>query len=106
MKIACLIPFYSILSTLSVCFPKAHVYLDPWLEVFQSVALGSFFLLMCEFVSPSEKQRDVFFAALKVPDKKAGSGTRDGLIWYRVSPAVLGFLREVPTHFCASVNGS
>ena len=94
MKIGCLIPFYSIFSFLSICFPKAYVYLDPWLDVFQSVALGSFFLLMCEFVSPSAEQRDVFFAALKVPDKKAAGGTGGGLVWYRVSLTIRNILRE------------
>jgi len=83
MKIASLIPFFSIFSLLSICFPKAYVYLYPWLDYFESLSLGSFFLLMCEFVSPSAEQRDVFFAALEIPDKKSG-GLRDGLVWYRV----------------------
>src|SRR5271163_3349241 len=83
MKIAFLIPLYSVFSFLSICFPKAFVYLVPWLSVFQSIALGSFFLLMCEWVSPSETQRAVFFAALKVPDKTGVTGA-GGLTWYRV----------------------
>jgi hypothetical protein len=85
MKIACLIPFYSIFSLLSICFPKADVSLSPWLDVVQAFALGSFFLLMCEFVSESPVERDVFFGALVVPEKKGPSSSDGGLLWYRVS---------------------
>lgn len=38
---------------------------------------------MCEFISERPAQRDVFFAALVVPNKKSG-GTSGGLVWYRV----------------------
>jgi Organic solute transporter Ostalpha len=106
MKITCVVPFYSIVSFLSICFPRAYVYLDPWLDVFQSLALGSFFLLMCEYVSPSEERRDIFFAALKVSDKKAPDEIGDGLAWYRVSLTVIHALRELQTHFCTSADGS
>lgn len=84
MKIGLLIPFYSILSLLSIAFPKAHVDIAPWLDLVQSVALGSFFLLLCEFVSESPSQREVFFAALVIPNKKSPSGQSGGLLWYRV----------------------
>ena len=84
MRVATLIPLYSLFSFLSICFPYARVYLHPWLDVFQSQALVSFFLLMCEFVSPSHDQRDIFFAALTVRDKKSPDGTRGSLEWYRV----------------------
>ncbi|KUJ12641.1 uncharacterized protein LY89DRAFT_785951 [Mollisia scopiformis] len=83
MKIGLLIPFYSILSLLSICFPKGAVDITPWLDLVQSVALGSFFLLMCEFVSENPSQRDLFFAALVVRDKKSPSGKGGGLAWYR-----------------------
>ncbi len=84
LKISVVVPFYAIFNFLSVVFPAAQVYLLPWLDFIQAIALGSFFLLLCEFVSPSEIQRDVFFSAMTVPDKKSGTGTRDGLVWFRV----------------------
>ncbi|CZR59964.1 uncharacterized protein PAC_09859 [Phialocephala subalpina] len=83
MKVGLLIPFYSILCFLSVCFPKAHVDIAPWLDVVQSLALGSFFLLMCEFVSENPSQREVFFAAFAVPSKKSPGEKGGGLVWYR-----------------------
>ncbi|KAF9871477.1 duf300 domain-containing protein [Colletotrichum karsti] len=83
LRISLIIPFWSIISFLSICFPAAQVYLEPWLEVVQAVCLGTFFLLMCEFVSPSEQHRDVFFAALTVKDKKSETGTQDGLQWFQ-----------------------
>ena len=85
MRVFTLIPLYSVLSFLSICVPRAMVYLHPWLDVFQSQALVSFFLLMCEFVAPTHDQRDIFFAALPTRDKKSPQGRRDNLGWYRVS---------------------
>ncbi len=85
MKIATFIPFYSIISFLSICFPTAEVYISPWVNLVEAFALGSFFLLMCEFVSESPAQRNVFFAALVIPEKKGGGGSNiGGLAWYRV----------------------
>ncbi len=80
---------YSVLSFLGIAFPNAYMYLDPWRHFWESIALGSFFLLLCEFVSPSADFRDVFFAALEVPEaRKAREKGRpvevDGLEWYRV----------------------
>lgn len=89
MKIATLIPSYSLLSFLSIYFPRAAVYISPWLDTIQAFALGSFFLLMCEFISESPTERDVFFAALVVKDKKSPNGQGNGLAWYRVRD--LGF---------------
>ncbi|OHW93123.1 DUF300 domain-containing protein [Colletotrichum incanum] len=83
LRISLIIPFWSIISFLSICFPSAEVYLHPWLEFVQSICLGTFFLLLCEFVSPSAQHRDVFFAALTVKNKKAVNGEENGLEWFR-----------------------
>merc|ERR1711939_1228253 len=84
LKISALIPIYSIISWITIAAPNSYIYLDPWLDFFQSIALGSFFLLLCEFVSPSAQYRDVFFAALEVPKSRRGGGKQvDGLEWYR-----------------------
>ncbi|KIW13181.1 hypothetical protein PV08_08368 [Exophiala spinifera] len=87
LKICTLIPVYSIGSWISIAKPNSYIYITPWLEFYQGIALGSFFLLLCEYVSPSAASRDVFFAALKVTEKKrrgqdSGTGV-DGLEWYR-----------------------
>lgn len=89
MRISLLIPTYAVISFLSIYFPAARVYLVPWLDVIQSHAVASFFLLLCEYVSPSHEQRDVFFAALTVKDKKAPGGRRNAYTWYRVRCALL-----------------
>lgn len=93
MRIASLIPLYSIFSFLSICFPNAFVYLVPWASLFQALALGSFFLLMCEFVSPNSTQRDVFFAALELPSKN-GTTRPLGLRWFKVGVAVSCLLQS------------
>lgn len=84
LKICLLLPFYAVICFLSVVFPIAFVYLSPWLEFVQSISLGAFFLLMCQFVSPSNAQQDVFFATLIIEDKKSPTGQADGLAWFRV----------------------
>ena len=74
MKIGSLITMYSTICFLSVCFPEAEVYIHPWLDLVEAVALGSFFLLLCEFVSPNHEQRYVFFATKRM----------DGVQWFKV----------------------
>ncbi|KEF56161.1 uncharacterized protein A1O9_07742 [Exophiala aquamarina CBS 119918] len=84
LRICSLIPIYSILSLVTIAAPNSFVYLTPWLEFFEAWALGSFFLLLCEFVSPSTQFRDVFFAALEVPQRRRGKvQPQDGLEWFR-----------------------
>ncbi|KAF3762906.1 hypothetical protein M406DRAFT_294704 [Cryphonectria parasitica EP155] len=79
MRICCYLPIFSIGCFLQVSFPNAYVYLNPWLDFAQAVALCNFFLMMCQFVSPSDSQRELFFAALKqVNDEPV-----NGLHWYR-----------------------
>ncbi|KAJ5376953.1 hypothetical protein N7509_013839 [Penicillium cosmopolitanum] len=83
MKICILLPLYTVTSFLSICFPRAYTFLAPWLEVFQAVALGSFFLLLCEFISKdSATEIDIFFVAFEAPQKK-GKSHITGLEWFR-----------------------
>jgi hypothetical protein len=83
-KICILLPLYTITSFLSVCFPHAYTSLKPWLDVFQAVALGSFFLLLCELISKdSDTETDIFFTAFEVPQNK-GKSHLTGLKWFRV----------------------
>ena len=85
MRVALLVPMYSIFSFLSIVFPQAKVYLLPWLDVFQANSMAAFFLLVCDYVSPNTRQRDLFFAAMTIPDrKKDGTLGEEGLTWYRV----------------------
>jgi hypothetical protein len=83
LKICFVIPVYSLFSFLSVCFPKAAVFLEPWQAFYESLALGYFFLLLNEWISPSDSQRDLFFSALRVPQKN-DAPPLGGLEWYRV----------------------
>ncbi|KAK1255080.1 hypothetical protein MKX08_009075 [Trichoderma sp. CBMAI-0020] len=83
MRISLLVPFYSLFCFLSICFPEADVYLDPWLEVFQANSLCAFFLLMCDFISPNSEKRNDFFAKMTVLDKKSQAGKVGGLPWFR-----------------------
>ncbi|KAJ5966507.1 hypothetical protein N7481_013221 [Penicillium waksmanii] len=82
-EICILLPLYTITSFLSICFPQAYTSLAPWLDAFQEVALGSFFLLLCEFISKdSATEIDIFFVAFEAPQKK-GKPYMIGLEWFR-----------------------
>jgi hypothetical protein len=74
MRVGNLISAFALISFLSICFPSAAVYIQPWLHVFEGFALGSFFLLLCDYVSPHRDQRDVFFATKR----------KNGMKWFKV----------------------
>ncbi|KAJ3579986.1 hypothetical protein NPX13_g579 [Xylaria arbuscula] len=83
MRIGLFFPILGILSFLAVAFPTAAVYIDPWAVFVEAIALGAFFLLLCEFISPSSHQRDVFFAALPTTSE-SGKPAKNGLEWFRL----------------------
>ncbi|KAI0195923.1 organic solute transporter Ostalpha-domain-containing protein [Astrocystis sublimbata] len=83
MKIALFFPVLAILSFLAIAFPTAAVYINPWAVFVEAIALGAFFLLLCEFISPSSHQRDVFFAALPTTSESGKNG-KNGLEWFRL----------------------
>ncbi|KAK7923756.1 hypothetical protein PG985_007827 [Apiospora marii] len=98
LRICCYLPIFAIGLFLEAAFPNAYAYLTPWLDFFQAIALANFFLLMCQYISPSDAQRDAFFSVFKVPARKGlpccGGSRRgggqdskqkegNGLEWYR-----------------------
>jgi len=85
MKICLLIPLYSIFSFLSICFPGIYVYLNVWFSYFEAVALATVFLLMCEFISDTQSERELFFSALQIRDRKGHvTAGYDNVAWFRV----------------------
>ncbi len=87
-----LAPIYSILSLLQICFPTAAVYIIPWLDVAQANCLASYFLLLCELISPEAEGRDLFFSTIDIKGKKKGKGNggrNDGVKWFQVRLTIL-----------------
>lgn len=83
LRICLLIPVNSAIQFVAQVVPAAYFYIIPWADMMQSLALGNFFLLLLEFVSPHDNQRDFFFSGLQIPNKKSGKAPKDGLKWYR-----------------------
>ncbi|KAL3458717.1 organic solute transporter Ostalpha-domain-containing protein [Aspergillus heterothallicus] len=81
MKICLLLPLYSITSFLAICFPTAAVSITPWMEVYQALALGSFFLLLCEFLSAGRASGVNEFFDTYEPPQKAGKPGVTGIEW-------------------------
>ena len=85
MKICLLIPLYSIISFLSLCLPSIYIYVNVWFSYFEAIALATFFLLMCEFISETHSERELFFSALEIHGRKGHVTTGYGsVVWYRV----------------------
>ena len=103
MRISLMFPTYALFSFLSVCFPAARVYLEPWLDVFQAWALANFFLLLCDFVSQSEQEREMFFANLSV-GKMAGTPSDAKVGWYKVCTTVTHCNQCFPWVHCCAFN--
>lgn len=86
MRVISLVPLYAIVNLLCICFPQAQVYLDPILELIQALCLASYFMLLCEYISPHDEGRDGFFSQIEIKDKKAEGGVvQDGVKWFAVS---------------------
>lgn len=89
MRIVSLVIFYSVLSFLCVVFPHIYTYIEPWIEVYEAVALATFFLLMCEFVSPHENRRQSFFERTPIKDRKGNVTRASALQAYKVRPILI-----------------
>ncbi|KAK0386723.1 hypothetical protein NLU13_6558 [Sarocladium strictum] len=81
MRIALLIPIFALISWLSLAFPVAYVYINPWIDVVEAWSLCSFFLLLCEYMAPSEQERNAFLATKNIPGKK---GVMQGHKWFQM----------------------
>jgi hypothetical protein len=47
--------------------------------------MATLFLLMCEYISPSQSERELFFVALKINQRKGlGITGNESLAWYSV----------------------
>lgn len=89
MRIATLLPLYSIFSFIPICFPNTYVYMFGWIEVVQGIALYSFLMLLCDFLAPNDRHRVFFFASLRIPGRRDKTKTTDGLTWLQVRHSYL-----------------
>ncbi|OOF96844.1 hypothetical protein ASPCADRAFT_206984 [Aspergillus carbonarius ITEM 5010] len=85
MRISSIVPVYSIFSFLSVCFPSSYVYSSSWPDPFEGVALYTFFLLLCEFIAPSDEQRVQLLATQQIKPSRLRRRAPpvDGLAWFK-----------------------
>ncbi|KUL90064.1 hypothetical protein ZTR_02843 [Talaromyces verruculosus] len=101
MRICLVIPSYSIVSFLSICFPNAYVYLNPWLNVIQGIVLTTFFLWLCDYISMDPHQRDAFFANVQLSNKKQEPIDAPGLYqksWiFAIQYPIVSFVTAIAT---------
>ncbi|EED21836.1 transmembrane protein, putative [Talaromyces stipitatus ATCC 10500] len=83
MRLCLIIPVYSIVSFLCICFPNAYVYLDTWLDVVQGDLLTTFFLLLCDYISTDPYQREAYLAKVDLPLNKKTQQPVDAVAWYQ-----------------------
>ena len=77
-----MVPTFAVVYFLAGFIPSAAVYLQPWADLYEAVALTSYFLLLLAFVVPDPQSRDGFFDQLQQPKSNGGS-----LKWYHVISA-------------------
>ena len=53
IRIIALIPTFALMYFITIYLGLSAVYLMPWVKVFESVALASFFFLACDYLSPN-----------------------------------------------------
>ncbi|KAG6994070.1 N amino acid transport system protein [Physcia stellaris] len=83
LRIIALVPVFAIISFLSVAFPEAATYLEPWTDVYESVALASFFLLLVVYLVPVSEKQDTFFDRLPLKDRRGKETANGSLKWFR-----------------------
>ncbi|KAM0799395.1 organic solute transporter Ostalpha-domain-containing protein [Usnea florida] len=77
LRIIALVPIFAIVFFLAGSVPSSAVYIQAWADVYESVALASYFLLLVTYVVPDPQQRDEHFDRLQHPEGHEGS-----LAWY------------------------
>lgn len=83
LRISALLPVTTTIMLVGILVPESYFYIHPWAEVMQALAIGNFFLLMLEFVSPYSHEREAYFGDLKVPAWRSKKPPRDGQAWYK-----------------------
>ncbi|KAE9370035.1 hypothetical protein N431DRAFT_468121 [Stipitochalara longipes BDJ] len=85
MKICLVIPYYSLTAFLSICFPKIFLFINAWFSYIEAVSFATLFLLFCQYLAPSESERELFFAALEIKQKDGPAlRGKESLDWYRM----------------------
>lgn len=84
MRIIHMLPSYTIISFWAICYPGAYVYLDGWVEVFQAIALFAFFMLLLEFLAPTDEEKFTFFGSLKIKKVLKKGKYREGVSFLKV----------------------
>lgn len=85
LRISALLPVTSTIMLVGILVPESYFYIHPWADVMQALTLGNFFLLMLEFISPYNHERESFFENLKVPAwRRSKKLPRDGRAWYKM----------------------
>ncbi|MCJ1311439.1 hypothetical protein MMC25_005110 [Agyrium rufum] len=111
IKIIGLISLLSLFSWIIIRYPKEYAYLQLWIEYIEAIALAAFFLLMCDFVSPSERVQDGFFATLQIKEKKRLIGRSknttpqvQGLAWLRIR--YIAIFQYLPVSLLVAIVGN
>lgn len=78
LRIVALVPTFALVFFLAGFIPSAAIYLQPWADAYEAVALTSYFLLLVVYTVPDPRLREGFFDRLQQP--KGGDGS---LKWYR-----------------------
>ncbi|KAK4694678.1 hypothetical protein P7C71_g2947, partial [Lecanoromycetidae sp. Uapishka_2] len=77
LRIIILPPVFALVYFFAGAFLDAAIYLQPWADFYEAIALASYFLLLVQLLVPVPERRDAFFDQLE--RKNGGSSLK----WYR-----------------------
>lgn len=84
LRIIAMVPTFAVVYLLAGSIPSTAIYLQPWADTYEAVALISYFYLLLTYTVPDPQLRDGFFDRLQQPKSNGGS-----LKWYHVSSATV-----------------
>ncbi|KAL6716763.1 hypothetical protein ACLMJK_006331 [Lecanora helva] len=64
IRIILMVPVFALVYLIAALFLHAAVYLQPWADLYESIALASYFLLLVTYCEPVSARQDEFFDAL------------------------------------------
>jgi len=83
IRISFVIPVFAIIGVLCAAFNSSAVYIKPWMDVYESIALVSFFFLLSEYAFPGQQGRGGLFMNLENVDNQRSMIPGGSLAGYR-----------------------
>ncbi|MCJ1380884.1 hypothetical protein MMC17_003993 [Xylographa soralifera] len=79
IRITALIPIYAIIQFANIYLGASAIYLLPWMNVCESIALITFVLLICDYLSPSVKSQGGYLDVYEPHSRNGGDASGEAI---------------------------